>query len=78
MGNEALGRKQRISNDAWIEAMTNIEKSVPKKDLDSKVRQTVKNIKEKTDGKNVAYGWSAGRTVCVWLSLCTTLCRGER
>lgn len=32
MGNEALGRKQRISNDAWIEAMTNIEKSVPKKD----------------------------------------------
>ena len=22
MGNEALGRKQRISNDAWIEAMT--------------------------------------------------------
>ena len=31
MGNEALGRKQRISNDAWIEAMTNIEKSVPKR-----------------------------------------------
>ena len=57
MGNEALGRKQRISNDAWLEAMTNIEKSVPKKDLDSKVRQTVKDIKEKTDGKNVAYGW---------------------
>ena len=70
MGNEALGRKQRISNDAWIEAMTNIEKSVPKKDLDSKVRQTVKNIKEKTDGKNVAYGWSAGKDSIVLGKIC--------
>ena len=70
MGNEALGRKQRISNDAWLEAMTNIEKSVPKKDLDSKVRQTVKDIKEKTDGKNVAYGWSAGKDSIVLGKIC--------
>ena len=45
MGSEALGRKQRISHDAWIEAMANSEKTVPKKDLDSKVRQNVKDIK---------------------------------
>ena len=70
MGNEALGRKQRISNDAWIEAMANIEKSVPKKDLDSKVRQTVKDIKEKKDGKNVAYGWSAGKDSIVLGKIC--------
>lgn len=51
MGSEGLGKKQRTSNEAWLEALENIEKSVPKKVLDKKVGQTLKDIKEKTKGK---------------------------
>lgn len=36
MGNAALGRKQRISNEAWIETIKNIENIIPKSDIDKR------------------------------------------
>lgn len=44
MGQQILGRKQKISNDAWLEAMKQIEDLVPKPELDERVGQTVKDI----------------------------------
>ncbi len=36
MGQQILGRKQKISNDAWLEAMKQIEDLVPKSELDER------------------------------------------
>ena len=44
MGQQILGRKQKISNDAWLEAMKQIEDLVSKSELDARVGQTVKDI----------------------------------
>lgn len=70
MGNETLGKKQRISNNAWFEALRNIEKSVPKAVLDKKVEQTVKDIRRKIKGKKTAYSWSAGKDSIVLGKIC--------
>ena len=51
MGQQILGRKQKISNDAWLKAMEQIEDLVSKQELDEKVRHTVKDIKATTGGK---------------------------
>lgn len=39
MGNELLGRKQRVTNEAWLEVFGKIEQLVPREQLDEKVRQ---------------------------------------
>ncbi len=67
---KALGRKQRITNEQWIEAAENIEKAVKKKDLAEKVKSTVAEIKEKTKGKNAAYAWSGGKDSLVLEKIC--------
>lgn len=70
MGNEALGRKQKISNDAWLEVMQKIETIVPKKELDQLVEETVKKIREKTVGKKSAFAWSGGKDSLVLEKVC--------
>lgn len=70
MGNEALGRKQRISNSAWFEAMENIEDAVSKSAMDKKVGQTVKDIKTATKGKRAAFAWSGGKDSLVLEQIC--------
>lgn len=70
MGSELLGRKQRISNHAWLEAIAHIEETVSKKELDKKVIQVVRDIKEKTKGKKAAYSWSAGKDSIVLGKIC--------
>ena len=56
-----LGRKQRIKNQDWIDAIAKIEELVSKKELDARVKATIKEIKEKTKGKKAAFSWSAGK-----------------
>ena len=57
-----LGRKQSVrNNEDWKNALDHIEETVPKKELDSLVKKTVKDIKEKCKGKKAAYAWSAGK-----------------
>lgn len=47
-----LGRKQSVrNNEDWKSALDHIEETVPKKELDSLVKKTVKDIKEKCKGK---------------------------
>lgn len=65
-----LGRKQRITNDAWLDAMANIEGQVSREELDSLVETTAQDILEKTAGKYTAYAWSAGKDSIVLGKLC--------
>ena len=49
-----LGRKQSVrNNEDWKEALLHIEDTVSKKELDSLVKKTVKDIKEKCSHKQV-------------------------
>lgn len=68
--NNILGRKQRIKNSEWLNAMENIESLVSKKDLESLVKKTVADIKRKTKGKKVAFAWSAGKDSLVLGQIC--------
>lgn len=68
--NNILGRKQRIKNSEWLNAMENIESLVSKKDLESLVKKTVADIKRKTKGKKAAFAWSAGKDSLVLSQIC--------
>lgn len=65
-----LGKKQSISNDAWIEAMDHIEELVTKAELDELVQDTIKDIQGVTAGKRAAYAWSAGKDSLVLGEIC--------
>ena len=68
--NRILGKKQNISNQDWLDAMSRIEELVSKKELDAKVKETVSEIKEKVKGKHAAYAWSAGKDSIVLGKIC--------
>ena len=67
---EILGRKQRIKNSDWIEALAKIEQAVSRKELDQLVDKTVGEIKKKTKGKKTAYAWSGGKDSLVLEEIC--------
>ena len=45
---DVLGRKQRIKNTDWIDAMNKIEQLISEKELNQLVEKTLKEIKKKT------------------------------
>lgn len=65
-----LGRKQRIKNSDWIEALERIEQTVSRKELEQLADKTVKEIKKKTKGKKAAYAWSGGKDSLVLGEIC--------
>ena len=67
---KVLGKKQSIKNTDWMEAIKNIESVVEKKDLDKRIRETVKAIKKETSGKRAAYAWSGGKDSIVLGAVC--------
>jgi 3'-phosphoadenosine 5'-phosphosulfate sulfotransferase (PAPS reductase)/FAD synthetase len=68
-----LVRKQSSKNEAWVEAMKNIETLVPKAELDKVVKSTLAAIRKVIKGKKVAYGWSGGKDSIVLGHLCEQL-----
>lgn len=66
----SLGRKQRIDNSAWLEAVATIEEAVSRAELDELTAATVADIKATTTGKRAAYAWSAGKDSIVLGKLC--------
>lgn len=57
-----LGRKQSVrNNEDWKNALDHIEETVPKKELDSLVKKTVKDIKEKCKGKKGSLCMECGK-----------------
>ena len=52
----SLGRKQRIDNSAWLEAVATIEEAVSRAELDELTAATVADIKAVTAGKCATHG----------------------
>lgn len=67
---DRLGRKQRIKNADWIETFSNIEQLVRKTELDRLVKDTVKEIKQKTAKKKASFAWSGGKDSLVLEKIC--------
>ena len=67
---DVLGRKQRIKNTDWIDAMNKIEQLISEKELNQLVEKTLKEIKKKTKGKKAAYAWSGAKDSLVLGDLC--------
>ena len=66
----SLGRKQNISNDAWLEAVAAIEQTVPREELDALTASTVEDIRATTEGERTAYAWSGGKDSIVLAKVC--------
>lgn len=68
----SLGKKQRVSNADWLQAVANIENSVSRDELETLAFETVEDIKDHTAGKRAAYAWSGGKDSIVLGKLCET------
>ncbi len=66
----SIGRKQRITNKAWLEAVATIENTISKKEIDELAAATVEDIRANTAGKKAAYAWSGGKDSIVLGKLC--------
>lgn len=52
---QMLGRKQRIPNERWQEAMDKIEELVSPAELEKAVKAVKADIRKHTNGKKAAY-----------------------
>ena len=66
----SLGRKQSISNQAWLDAVATIEDTVSREQLDELTAATVEDIRATVEGKKAAYAWSAGKDSIVLGHVC--------
>lgn len=56
-----LGRKQSLTRDNWHAAAARIDELVPVAELERLIDEAVTEVREVSKGKNVAWGWSAGK-----------------
>lgn len=66
----SLGRKQSITNDAWLEAVATAGKAISRGELDDLVSVTIEDVRAAVDGKKAAYAWSAGKDSIVLGHIC--------
>lgn len=65
-----LGKKQSISNDAWLETVKNIEKIISKTEINKLEKDTIEEIKKTVGDKTAAYAWSGGKDSIVLGHIC--------
>lgn len=65
-----LGRKQKMSNEAWINAMQTIEQTVSEQEIRDKSYETADRIAAMTTGKRTAVSYSAGKDSIVLSDIC--------
>lgn len=65
-----LGRKQRIENDQWLEAIAHIEELVPYGELMLAVKSTIADIRAVSATQRVGFGWSGGKDSIVLANIC--------
>ncbi len=58
---QVLGKKQTSRNEDFVKVWNNIEQLVSFEEAERLVASAVSDIRQKTDGKNVAYAWSGGK-----------------
>lgn len=65
-----LKRKQSMNNADWLDAVSNIRKTVSRDELDKEVETAVEAIRNRAEGKKTAYAWSGGKDSIVLAMLC--------
>ena len=65
-----IKRKQRTVERDWREAIETIDQKVSFAQIENLVARTAKEIALKTQGKNAAYSWSAGKDSIVLQKVC--------
>lgn len=65
-----LGRKQRIPNERWQEALDRIEELVTPAELEKAVKTVKADIRKHVNGKKAAYCWSGGKDSLVLSDIC--------
>ena len=65
-----LGRKQRISNEAWLETAAAIENIVSQSQIEDLAAAAIEDIWATVKGKRAAYAWSAGKDSIVLGHIC--------
>ena len=66
----SLGRKQSISNAAWLETVASIAQTISREELDALTASTVEDIRTTTKGMRTAYAWSGGKDSVVLAKVC--------
>lgn len=64
------GRKQRMDNAVWINAMQHVGEQISKKDMDALEKKTIAEIKATVKGKKAAIAWSGGKDSIVLADIC--------
>ena len=65
-----LGKKQNINNDEWLRAVTYIEKTVSRDEINNLMVSTINDIKNHIKEINSAYAWSGGKDSIVLGDIC--------
>lgn len=65
-----LGKKQNISNDKWLEAMSKIEQTITREEIEDLTAVTIKDIHKHVKGIKPAYAWSGGKDSIVLGHIC--------
>lgn len=56
-----LGKKQRMTHEAFLDVFRNVERHVSRVELDDLIGQTVAEIRATCAGKRAAFAWSGGK-----------------
>lgn len=65
-----LGKKQNISNGEWLEAMSKIEQTITREEIEDLTAVTIKDIHKHVKGIKPAYAWSGGKDSIVLGHIC--------
>ena len=65
-----LGRKQTSKQEDWLYAVDHIEELISPEEVKAFEESALEEIKERTDGKTVAFAWSGGKDSIVLGDLC--------
>lgn len=65
-----LGRKQKILNEEWLQAVDSIEETVTKAEIDKLTATTMGEMQSQTNGRSAAYAWSGGKDSIVLGHIC--------
>lgn len=65
-----LGKKQKIANSDWVEAIAHIRDTVPLAVLNKKTEDTIRDIRKTCKGRKCAYAWSGGKDSLVLGKIC--------
>lgn len=65
-----LGKKQNVKNEEWLDAVSSIEQTVTREEVELLVATAIEDIHKHIKGIKAAYAWSAGKDSIVLGHVC--------